>query len=221
MSDLNAVSDQDPASIAAYYDKWAVGTYNDDLASYEYKAPQIGAGLLKKHMAKSDDMTDTSMTTKILDVGCGTGLSGEAMSKEGFTNGGSTIVGTDISEASFGVAAKTGVYESMKQHNLHNLPLPFEKDAFDGLFCVGVLTYVKHYQELLQDFSRIVKKGGVLVFTQRTHHYTKFGFDKAMEELVKEGVLEILDQSEPMPYLPGHKDFTDKILVYYFACRVN
>ncbi len=65
------------------YTDWA-DTYDDDLAAMNYATPDRVAGAL---VAQSPDLN-----AAVLDFGCGTGLSGAALRRYGFT----TVDGTDI-----------------------------------------------------------------------------------------------------------------------------
>ena len=97
--------------VAAYYDDWA-GKYNEDLNSWEYQAPVEAAKLLKKFMPESG---------KILDAGCGTGLTGNALRDMGYKD----ITGIDISEKSILLAQKTGAYSRLEQFDLQKTTFSF------------------------------------------------------------------------------------------------
>ena len=73
-----------PEDSQKLYADWA-DTYEADVAAYGYATPARIARALAPHLP------DTS--APILDFGCGTGLSGQALAAAGFT----TIDGTDIS----------------------------------------------------------------------------------------------------------------------------
>jgi len=54
-------------------------------------------------------------------------------------------------------------------HDLNVLPLPFESDSVDEILCLDVLEHID-YIPLLQDFHRILKKGGKIIV--RTPHFS-------------------------------------------------
>jgi predicted TPR repeat methyltransferase len=82
------------------YDEWA-STYDAALESWGYPVPPRVAEVLT-----SLGQTDAS---RILDLGCGTGLSGAALRTAGLgTKGG--VVGTDISNESLEISRAKGLY---------------------------------------------------------------------------------------------------------------
>ena len=77
----------------------------------------------------------------VLDLGCGAGLCGEALSKRGANR---KITGLDISQKSLDVAAKRGCYVKLVKADLL-MKLPLEADTFDFLMCVGTTSYLGKY----------------------------------------------------------------------------
>lgn len=65
---------EDPREVAARYDAWA-RRYDADLGSWSYQAPAVVARTV---VARRPD------ATAVLDVGCGTGLVGQALRAEGY-----------------------------------------------------------------------------------------------------------------------------------------
>jgi len=43
--------------------------------------------------------------------------------------------------------------------------LPFEDNSFDVVYCISVLEHTKDYLKILEEFFRVLKKGGILVIT--------------------------------------------------------
>lgn len=195
-----------PDEVKVLYDDFA-RTYDETLVVWEYEAPTVAATLLKQHLPSGK---------KILDAGCGTGLTGEALSTSGFEQ----ITGIDLSPVSVNLAAKRGVYYGVEVADLSQT-LPFETNTFNGINCVGVLTYVPELKPTLREFARVTKPGGILVFTQREDLYKKRDTPGDIAALEAEGLLQIVMLSEPKPYLPGHTEFKDKIGVHYCVCRVR
>ena len=75
----------DIAAVAERYDTWAE-TYDDDIRSWSYTAPEVVAEIVVTRMPD---------VTSVLDAGCGTGLVGHALRAAGFLG---EIHGIDLSE---------------------------------------------------------------------------------------------------------------------------
>ena len=43
--------------------------------------------------------------------------------------------------------------------------LPFEDDSFDAVCCISVLEHTSNYEEILDEFARVLRPGGLLVIT--------------------------------------------------------
>lgn len=193
--------------VAEYYDDWAED-YDQTLARWRYEAPDQAAARLRAAL---------DADSVILDAGCGTGLTGKALAGAGF----GTIDGMDVSRRSLAVAEKLGVYRSLEHVDMQKLPLPCRDDSYDGLVCVGVLTYVPDSSAILEEFCRIVKPGGVMILTQRSDLLVERDFPATLEALRREGRLNEAQVSEPMPYLPENEEFRDEIKVHYISCIVS
>ncbi|MDZ7829734.1 MAG: methyltransferase domain-containing protein [Halofilum sp. (in: g-proteobacteria)] len=104
---------------------------------------------------------------------------------------------------------------------MQKLPLPYEDNAFDGLACVGVLTYVPDSAGILREFCRIVRAGGVMILTQRSDLLVERDFRSTLAELEADGLLAEVDVSGGMPYLPENPEFGDDVKVHYIRCSVQ
>src|SRR3954471_21830860 len=64
--------------------------------------------------------------------------------------------------------------------------LPFGNDSFDAVCCISVLEHTGNYGEILDEFARVLRPGGLLVLT----------FDLSLDgkfELPKQGALDLLN----------------------------
>lgn len=193
--------------VARQYDAWA-DKYNKDLEEWEYQTPAEAAEMLKIHLPES---------SKILDAGCGTGLTGNALMNAGFTD----ITGIDISKKSLSIAEQSGAYSRINQQDLQTQPFPYNESEFDAINCVGVLTYIKDPKPLFKEFCRIVRPGGYIVFTHREDLIDLYKYPEVLKELEKEGYWKNILTSEPKLYLPKNENFTNEIKVVFYVFQTN
>ncbi len=193
--------------VAGYYDGWAK-SYEESVREWQYQAPKRSASLIRRYSEHSGP---------VYDAGCGTGLTGKALRTEGF----STIIGTDISPESVAIAAKSGTYDSVTVLDLQTRPYPFPDSHFSAVNCIGVLTYIEDTRSLLQEFIRVTKDRGLVVFTHRDDIIESTDFYAIVDGIESDNRWEKVLVSDPQPYLPGNEDFADTIHVVYFVYRVT
>ena len=162
------------------YDDWAQNDqYNQDMIDWEYSGPRDVVSAFLPHTHNKD--------IKILDAGCGSGLVGEELSKEGF----SIIHGADIA-AKLMNSIPAGLY-----HELHNIdlnkPINFTDDFFDAVLCVGTFTFGHVKAKALSEFTRIVKSGGIIGFTINEGVFLDHGFKSELDHLVIQKKITQLD----------------------------
>ena len=192
--------------VAQYYDDWAAD-YGKTVADWRYEAPGQVAQMLR---------TELPAESVILDAGCGTGLVGQALNEAGFK----AIDGIDVSSRSLQTAETSGAYRGLQQVDMQKLPLPITDDLYDGLACVGVLTYLTDSIGTVREFSRVVRPGGVVVLTQRNDIFMERRFSDVLKQLSDEGIVARVRISEARPYLPENEEFGDEILVHYISFTV-
>src|ERR1700733_798389 len=125
------------------YDPWI--EYDRQLCRIGYRGPRIISHFLKKFI---------SSKSRILDVGCGTGLGGDALLN---AVGRCTIVGTDLSQGMLDQAKKKNIYAQLIKANLRN-PLPFRNKSFDAVVCIGVFEHFKTIKKELMELARVSKR---------------------------------------------------------------
>ncbi len=173
--------------VAARYDYWS-SSYEDDLErDYGYSAPQLTIPVVQRRVPKS---------SRILDAGAGTGLVGQLLAGAGYED----MLGIDISTAMLAEARKKGVYRELRQMVLGE-PLDFETDSFDAVVSVGVLNPSHVPASTLNEFVRVTKAGGHVIFTQITGVREDGGFGAKQLELETAGLwklVEVTDEAPPM-----------------------
>ncbi len=192
----------DTATIRALYDDWAPA-YDGEIEGYGYEAPAVAAQRMAGLADPSND--------RLLDVGCGTGLVGKALGDLGWRH----VEGADVSEASLRIASTAQTYRAVHTADFNAPPTPFDSGS---LVCVGVMTYLADVEEVCREFARIVAPGSPILLTQRTDLFEARETQAAFDALAADGTWDILDISDPMPYLPGHEEYQG-IDVHYCVFR--
>jgi predicted TPR repeat methyltransferase len=197
----------DTDAVEAYYDDWSA-RYDKELTDWDYTAPDIAATMLAEHLQPG---------SQVLDLGCGTGQFAERLSNRLECG----VDGVDISEASLKHAETRGCYASLRRVDLQQMPLPFADNTFEGAASVGVMTYISDPAALLADLCRIIHSGGPFIFTHRDDLWQERCFDDVIAGLTAQGVCEVLEITDPKPYIPKHEDFTDKIKVKFALLKTS
>ena len=192
------------AEVEKEYDTLAQ-TYEETILNWQYTCHQVAAELMAKYVA---------VDGKILDLGCGTGLAGQALQEQGYQ----TIIGVDISQKSLDIAREKQIYKALYKADIQQ-KLPFEDNEFEGIICTAVLTNMEK-SDVLYGFCRVVKPGGYVVFTNREDIYYQTKCDITLKKMESEGIAKQVYLSSPQPYLPQNNEYADKIKVLYCAYQV-
>ena len=167
-------------NVLKYYVNWTRNNqYNQDMVDWNYSGPKNAVKIFKKY-AQNKAML-------ILDAGCGTGLVGQELLKEDFTN----FIGCDFSQDMLDLVPKN-LYKKLELIDL-NKPLNYKDENFDAVICVGTFTYGHVKAHSLDEFLRILKKKGLICFTVNEGIYEEYKFDKKISELEKSKKWKILE----------------------------
>lgn len=90
---------------------------------------------------------------EILDAGCGVGAFSEPLVTQ------NTVYGVDFSEKSLEFAANRGLITMSEDLTA----LPFDKDKFDLVLCIGVIQLIEQYVSVIKELARVTKPGGTLL----------------------------------------------------------
>jgi predicted TPR repeat methyltransferase len=117
-----------------------------------YQVPQLLAMVAKPYLSEN------AGTYKILDLGCGTGLSGEA-----FRLYAQTLVGVDLSRNMLIKAQAKEVYDQLILGDFREALLQF-KEAIDVVVAADTFVYLGDLAETLQRSALALSNHGLLVF---------------------------------------------------------
>ena len=158
------------------YNKFAeTGEYDETFNDWGYVAPDTAAELMKKYLPDEE--------SKILDVACGSGLTGIALNKLGYQQ----IDGIDIAGELLKIAEKSNVYQKLNRVDMQQLPLPFQDGEYDAVNFIGALTYFET-TDILKDLCRIVRGGGYIVFTQRDDIMKSQNYGELLDVIEQQGL---------------------------------
>lgn len=136
---------------AAAYAEWA-NSYDQTMAESGYVSPPQLAALLAQHCPPDG--------ASVLDVGCGTGLSGIALHEAGFA----TIDGADISDAMLAEAATKEIYRKLTRVDL-TAGIPESDNTYHGAFSTGTFTLGHVGPAAIPEVIRVLKPGGHFCLT--------------------------------------------------------
>ena len=179
---------QDSAATRALYRDWAE-SYDADLVANGYASPARCAQALARFVE--------DRSAPLLDIGCGTGLSGEAFAETGFT----IIDGADFSDEMLQVAARKTVYRALLKGDAAR-PLPVEPGAYANLAAVGVFSPAHAPPELIDQALALLPAGGCFVFTLNEHALAEKVYEGRLREVIDCGAAELLFKQHG-PHLPG------------------
>jgi len=153
---LETVYDLDTAEkTKRFYDDWSA-TYDAEVAENGYATPKRVA------QALADAVKD--LTAPVLDIGCGTGISGMALRAEGFE----TIDGSDFSDAMLEQARSKGIYRNLLHADLTD-PMPFADQAYPIITAIGVLNPGHGPAEVLDAILAKLPAKGFFAFSLNDH----------------------------------------------------
>lgn len=145
----------DATTARTLYDEWAQ-SYDREMLAWGYVAHEVAARSLRTAGGYGTG-------SRVLDLACGTGLSGAALLQEGIgTSGG--VIGVDISQKCLDVADAKYVYGETILHNLEER-LQFANESFDAVLCICAHSYIEDFEAHLGEMARVAKPGALIVFT--------------------------------------------------------
>jgi predicted TPR repeat methyltransferase len=178
----------EPQAVADLYDKWA-GSYDSELAQNAYATPDRLAMALAE--------TEVPTETRILDFGCGTGLSGLALVGRGYT----LIDGADLSAEMLAEAEAKQIYGRLWQAD-SVAALPVTLGEYGVVVAAGVVSPGAAPASLLGDLAGLLERGGHLAFSFNDHALADPDYLDALRTLRDGGDMTCLFE-EYGDHLPG------------------
>ncbi|MCK6371869.1 MAG: tetratricopeptide repeat protein [Gammaproteobacteria bacterium] len=149
---------QAPASyMKDLFDNYA-GRFDQHLVeTLEYRVPEaMGAALREAAGATAGSM-------RILDLGCGTGLSGAAVQDLACR-----LVGVDLSRRMLDVARDKGIYDELHEAEIGEF-LAVSQESFDAVVATDVFVYIGDLEPIMARVAALLMPGGLFVFSEERH----------------------------------------------------
>ncbi|WP_377187895.1 class I SAM-dependent DNA methyltransferase [Ruegeria meonggei] len=177
-----------PQATRAHYQKWA-SSYDAEVGAHGYATPGRVAEALWSKLPEPQ--------TPILDYGCGTGLSGEALHAAGFQ----VIDGIDPTPKMLKGAAAKGVYRTLSTFEITD-PSPLEQDAYRAITAIGVIGAGAAPPEVFDLLMHALPKHGLLAFSFNDHTLEDPSYTTRLTDWLDMGAARLLFR-EYGPHLPG------------------
>lgn len=146
-----------------------------DQAATTYDAERSHNALYHRCVQAAQHAIEASRPTRVLDIGCGTGLTTVPLCRPG-----RTVIAADYSLASLRVLHDKRVVQAISQADVTQLP--FADRAFNAVLCANTLQHLnpEAQRAAVTELRRVCT--GTVVLT--VHHYSR---EKAQHGWIKEG----------------------------------
>ena len=171
-----------------FYKEWSK-TYDEEINLNGYVTPERCAEALASFM--------NDKTAPVLDLGCGTGISGQALKAAGF----SCVDGSDLTAEMIELAKEKNVYRNTIHTTLED-PFPFEVGQYSAISAVGVLNPGHAPAETLDEIMQLLEPDGLFVFSLNDHAMEDRSYEARLNEHVDCGSATLLFRDYG-PHLPG------------------
>lgn len=165
----------------AFYRVWADDYEDHMVGELGYCSPRLVAERLIRYVG------DTA--AEVLDIGCGTGLTSDLLSEQGFHN----IDGIDLTVSMLEKARARGIYRNLIQADL-NEPIDLPDQSYDGMVSSGTFTCGHVGPEPLDELVRLLRPGGLLSFSIHMDIWEPAGFRVTLDRLVEQGQLACVER---------------------------
>lgn len=156
------------------YDQWATQYEHDLVDTHQYAMPARAAATAARCCPEK--------SINILDVGCGTGLSGQALQSQGFT----ALDGCDLSPGMIAIAAERTIYDRLFEVDLLAPPMDVADNHYDLTIAVGAFATGHLGGPAIDELLRITKQDGTLIVTTNDQFYETGVLQEKFAELQQE-----------------------------------
>lgn len=177
------------------------------VTTHTAKVNKTAAQYLAKYVA------DTSYAATVLDIPCGTGLTGQALVNVGFKN----IDGVDLSPDMLKIATEKKFYRKLYKGKItHDTKLVISNESYDCVISVfGLDNLHLDYTCSLKEFIRLLKPDGIMIYYISLRCYDIIDLFEYHINLLKEEPIDLI-LMEKQYY---NSDALEKM--YYLICIVK
>ncbi|XP_075260620.1 uncharacterized protein LOC142352129 isoform X2 [Convolutriloba macropyga] len=183
MKDLYTVNN--PGEELKYYQQTAED-YERTLRGLKYRGTDILFIALKKFEEKTG--ISVPRNGKCIDIGAGTGMSGESLRSAGFTG---VVDALEPSDNMYSIAEQKGMYSTRYSDLLlADKETSVAGKSYDLVFSCGVFNNRSTTSDCLPEVVRMAKKGGVIANVMN-NHYWESGFEAVIKNLEDNNVAQL------------------------------
>lgn len=180
---------QNKRETRALYEDWAE-VYDQELEEKQYAQPGRCAEVLREMLPDGE--------ARILDVACGTGLSGRALRAHGYAH----VEGCDYSPEMLEKAKLSKAYDALFETDLNEPPMDAVDESYDAVTAVGAFSFAHVDPDALEEMIRVLKPGGPLIIGINEKYHDEGRVSAKLESLEAQGKLEVI-KKEKGAHLPG------------------
>lgn len=179
------------------YTQWSQ-TYDSEVLENGYVTPLRVADALDRHVADK--------TTDLLDYGCGTGLSGQALQNVGFTS----IDGVDVTAAMIDLAHEKAIYRNLSVFSPQDGP-NISPGAYRVITAIGVIGAGAAPLAVFDTIMELLPVGGKFAFSFNDHTLEDPAYEDKVWDYTRTGRAQLVF-CEYGPHLPG-KDMNSNVYI--------
>jgi len=142
------------AYVSSLFDSYAKKFDTSLVGNLDYRTPTSIASVLRSLIPAANPKLD------ILDLGCGTGLVGEAL-----VDLANTLVGIDLSKEMLKLAKAKNTYDRLIQDEIHHALGEENASSFDVVVSCDVFIYIGELGEIFDGVFKALRVGGFFAFS--------------------------------------------------------
>jgi len=186
-----------PTDELNYYEKTAAD-YESTLKGLHYAAPNYCFEVLKNCEHKFG--FHVPRDGKFMDIGAGTGMTGECLRSAGFTG---EVDALEPSDNMYELAKGKGIYTNRYSDLLlADKPTSVASDSYDLVFSSGVFNNRSATPDCLPEAVRMAKRGGIIATAMNYNYWPNF-MEVAVKDLADKKVVELKHVESREGYYDG------------------